>query len=123
MHRYHCVVCRCRDLGHVRHHDDCEIVGVDDHDLPCRYYAGDPDVRVAVTGLDVDARRERVVALANDVAHVLGAIVVAEGVETAAEAAALRDAGIDALQGFGLCRPLGPDAMTEFLLDRAADVA
>ena len=79
--------------------------------------------RSLVTGLDVDARRERVVALANDVAHVLGAIVVAEGVETAAEAAALRDAGIDALQGFGLCRPLGPDAMTEFLLDRAADVA
>jgi diguanylate cyclase len=62
--------------------------------------------RSLVSGLHEDERRERVVALANDVAHHLGAIVIAEGVETEPEAKALRDVGIDGLQGFAFCRPL-----------------
>jgi len=46
-------------------------------------------------------------------AHHFEAMVVAEGVETAAEAAWLRGAGIDGLQGYHLGRPaLGPPAQS-----------
>jgi EAL domain-containing protein (putative c-di-GMP-specific phosphodiesterase class I) len=71
--------------------------------------------RSLVSGLDEDDRRERVVSLTNDVVHHLGAEVVAEGVETEPEAAALREAGIDGLQGFGVCRPLPYEAMSAYL--------
>lgn len=71
--------------------------------------------RSLVSGLDEDTRRERVVSLTNDVVHHLGAEVVAEGVETEPEAAALREAGVDGLQGFGMCRPLPFEAMSAYL--------
>lgn len=71
--------------------------------------------RTLVAGLDLDERREVVVALANQIAHALGARVVAEGVETGPEADVLRGAGVDALQGFGICPPLPFGAMTAYL--------
>ncbi|MFN8020388.1 MAG: GGDEF domain-containing phosphodiesterase [Acidimicrobiales bacterium] len=71
--------------------------------------------RSLVSGLDVDERRGIVVSLANQAAHALGASVVAEGVETGQEADVLRDAGVDALQGFAISRPLSPVEATEFL--------
>jgi diguanylate cyclase (GGDEF)-like protein len=46
--------------------------------------------------------------------------VVAEGVETAAELAALQSMGADQLQGYLLSRPLEPDAMSSWAA-RAAD--
>jgi len=47
--------------------------------------------------------------------------VVAEGVETDAQAAFLRVEGCDVLQGFGLARPLELDAATEQLRGRRSD--
>lgn len=76
--------------------------------------------RSLVSGLHEDERRERVVALANDVAHHLGALVIAEGVETEPEASALRDVGIDGLQGYGLCRPLPFAELSAYLAEMRA---
>ena len=49
-------------------------------------------------------------------AHRLNLGVVAEGVETAAQAAALLDAGCDQAQGFLYARPLGPEDAAAFIV-------
>jgi diguanylate cyclase (GGDEF)-like protein len=51
-------------------------------------------------------------------AHALGMRVVAEGVETAAQASALRALNCDELQGFHVSRPLLPDALGSLLPPR-----
>ena len=50
-----------------------------------------------------------------ELAHGLGRTVVAEGVETPAQLAFLRTSACDAVQGYLICRPLGADAMAEWL--------
>lgn len=50
-----------------------------------------------------------------DLAHNLGLIVIAEGVETAATLEMLRVMGCDQVQGYHLSRPLPPDAFERFL--------
>jgi EAL domain-containing protein (putative c-di-GMP-specific phosphodiesterase class I) len=47
--------------------------------------------------------------------HQLGLVVTAEGVETEAERALLREHGCDLLQGYLLCRPLLEEAVHDFL--------
>jgi EAL domain-containing protein (putative c-di-GMP-specific phosphodiesterase class I) len=56
---------------------------------------------------DIDAHptKRRVVGAITTLCRELGSRVVAEGVETAAELAAVRDVGIDLVQGFLLARP------------------
>jgi EAL domain-containing protein (putative c-di-GMP-specific phosphodiesterase class I) len=49
------------------------------------------------------------------IAHTLGLVPIAEGVETDAQVAALRDLGCDLAQGFLLGRPLDADATRELL--------
>ena len=49
---------------------------------------------------------------------ILGVEVVAEGVETAAELAALRALGCERIQGFLFARPLDPDAAARFVAAR-----
>ena len=70
-----------------------------------------PDVlkldRSIVSGVDADPVLARLVTALVAFAHSCGARVVAEGVETAAELAALRIAGVDDGQGWHLGRP-GP---------------
>lgn len=51
-------------------------------------------------------------------AHRLNLGVVAEGVETEAQAAALLDAGCDQAQGFLYSRPLGPEDAARFIVAR-----
>jgi len=53
-------------------------------------------------------------------AHRLNLGVVAEGVETEAQAAALRDAGCDQAQGFLYARPLEPDDAARFIVAHAS---
>jgi EAL domain-containing protein (putative c-di-GMP-specific phosphodiesterase class I) len=68
-----------------------------------------PDIvkldRELVTGIDGDAARRRLVGALVDYAHDLGVRVVAEGIETAAELAAVRELGADFGQGWYLGRP------------------
>ena len=51
--------------------------------------------------------------------HDLGLVVVAEGVETADVQQRLRELGCDEVQGYLLARPMDPDAVQPWLLERA----
>jgi EAL domain-containing protein (putative c-di-GMP-specific phosphodiesterase class I) len=54
-----------------------------------------------------------------DLAHGLGMIATAEGIETEEQARALRDLGCDVGQGYWIARPLEPDALDAWEADFA----
>ena len=58
-----------------------------------------------VRGVDSDARRQSIVRSMKQLSDELGILVVAEGVETAGERAALTDIGCDLLQGYLFAKP------------------
>lgn len=58
-----------------------------------------------IRGLDSDARRATIVRGMVEICRELGTQVVAEGVETAAELAALREIGVSLFQGFLFAKP------------------
>jgi diguanylate cyclase (GGDEF)-like protein len=60
-----------------------------------------------------------VVQAAIDMAHALGKVVVAEGVETAGQLALLQRLGCDAIQGYHVGRPVPADEFAQTLLNRA----
>lgn len=62
--------------------------------------------RFFLHGIDADPRRKMFVTTVTNLAHVLGARVVAEGVETEREFRACRDAGCDLIQGYFIAKPL-----------------
>ncbi len=68
--------------------------------------------------LGVDARADEIVRASVSLAHGLGLQVVAEGIETEQQAAALRALGCDAAQGFLFARPMPPDVLKGWLQDR-----
>jgi len=55
--------------------------------------------------------------------HSLGLKLVAEGVETAGQAAILERMGCHYLQGYHISRPIAPEALLEFAVGRAAEAA
>ena len=62
-----------------------------------------------------DAEGAGIVQAIIDMAHSLNQVVVAEGVETAAQAAILREMGCDQLQGYFLSYPLGDQGVRDLL--------
>ena len=74
-----------------------------------------PDVlkvdRDLVRRLDADYYKRGVFKTLVDLGRRIGALVVAEGVETEAEAITALELGADLLQGFGLCRPQPPERL------------
>ena len=66
----------------------------------------------------VDPRAAAVVRAVVDLAHELGVMTVAEGVENAATAAKLRDYGCDVAQGFHFSTPLAAPELRELLVTR-----
>lgn len=71
--------------------------------------------RQLVAPITADPRAEAVVRSLIEMAHVLGAEVVAEGVEDEATSARLRQLGCDVGQGFHYFRPMDVDASTALL--------
>jgi EAL domain-containing protein (putative c-di-GMP-specific phosphodiesterase class I) len=67
--------------------------------------------RVFVSGLGVSAQDDAIVRAVIDLAHAVGVSVVAEGVETEAQASALRAMGCDLGQGFLWSRPVEAAAL------------
>jgi len=59
-----------------------------------------------VDGIERDPRTATLIRMLVNVAHEYGMRVVAEGVEQGAQLGALAELGVDAVQGFFLCRPL-----------------
>jgi diguanylate cyclase (GGDEF)-like protein len=76
--------------------------------------------RAFVAGLGRDPSDTAIVRSVIDLAHALGLTVVAEGVETADQAAHLRRLGCDLAQGYHFARPLPPGEL-DSLLERGAD--
>jgi diguanylate cyclase len=68
-----------------------------------------------VQGLGVDSRAEEIVRATVSLAHGMGLEVVAEGVETVAQARMLMDIGCDAAQGFLYARPMPPHEVPAWL--------
>lgn len=62
-------------------------------------------------GLGLEASRETVVGSIATMAHILGLVVVAEGIETPDQLRLAREMGCDAGQGFLLSRPTSPPAV------------
>lgn len=71
-------------------------------ELPITYVKID---RYFIAGIDTSPRRRQVVRHVVDVAHAVGARVIAEGIETAAEFACCREAGCDLAQGWFVDMP------------------
>ena len=71
--------------------------------------------RAFVSNMDTEAADAAIVRSLIDLAHDLGFVVVAEGVEHAATMDALRALGCDDAQGYLLCRPQPFDAVTAWL--------
>lgn len=70
--------------------------------------------RSFITPLGVDAGSEHVVRAMIEMAHALGMLTVAEGVETAAQLEALTGLGCDVVQGYLLSRPVPADEVPAF---------
>jgi EAL domain-containing protein (putative c-di-GMP-specific phosphodiesterase class I) len=77
-------------------------------DIPFAAVKLDPALTTGLEGRDATAERARaLVAAVVDMAHAMGAVTVAEAVETAEQMRALREVRCDAMQGWLLGRP-GP---------------
>jgi EAL domain-containing protein (putative c-di-GMP-specific phosphodiesterase class I) len=72
-----------------------------------------------VSGLGVSSRDDAIVASVVALGTTLGLEVVAEGIETAEQLAALKALGCRTGQGFLLARPMPAEQVTELLTSRA----
>ena len=66
--------------------------------------------RSLITAIATQPKDAAIVSAVIEIAHALGAQVIAEGVETAQQLAILRLSRCDFLQGYLLCRPLTADS-------------
>jgi len=112
---------RCKDvLGEIRERADARLV-VDDLGAGysnLRYIADlEPAVvkldRALIVGIDAEPRVRCLVAALVRLCDDLGAEVVAEGIESADELAAVRDQGVQLVQGFHVARPSFPLPMAD----------
>jgi two-component system, chemotaxis family, CheB/CheR fusion protein len=62
--------------------------------------------------------RSALVRSAVEISHVVGALVIAEGIETDEQHDLVREAGVDFVQGFGVALPMPLDELLEWLADR-----
>jgi EAL domain-containing protein (putative c-di-GMP-specific phosphodiesterase class I) len=74
--------------------------------------------RSFVSRMVEDMRSELMVGAIIDLAHRLEKSVIAEGIETEAQAESLRALGCELGQGYYFGRPMGKDAATEWLAAR-----
>jgi diguanylate cyclase (GGDEF)-like protein len=79
--------------------------------------------RSFVSGLAAGAEDAVLVRATIELGHNLGMSVVAEGVENAETATALRDLGCDRAQGYHFARPLPPAAFSEWALNQRRALA
>lgn len=63
--------------------------------------------RSLLMDIDLDAKTRSIVGSTVNMAHELGIAVVAEGIETEKQMAAVRKLNIDYAQGYGICKPIG----------------
>lgn len=71
-----------------------------------------------MNGLAHGRAEEPIVRALVSMAHHLGMAVTAEGVETHDQLAFLRSLGCDTVQGYLVCQPMLPEALTNWLQER-----
>ena len=74
--------------------------------------------RSFVQGVEHDARDAAITANLVSLAHALGLVAIAEGIETDGQLTSVRDIGCDLAQGFLFARPVPPEEMTTLLTAR-----
>lgn len=79
--------------------------------------------RSLITSIAIQPKDAAIVRAVIEIAHTLGAHVVAEGVETAQQLAILRGARCDFLQGYLLCKPLPANSFLTWVKQHFADDA
>ncbi|NLH79499.1 MAG: EAL domain-containing protein [Phyllobacteriaceae bacterium] len=79
--------------------------------------------RAYVVGSATDPLCEAVCRCAVEIAHLRGATVVAEGIETRDDLVRLRDLGVDRVQGYYFARPLPVDVLADWILTHRARTA
>jgi diguanylate cyclase (GGDEF)-like protein len=84
------------------------------HDISPDYVKID---RFFLNGIDCDPRRKLFVTTVANLAHVLGAKVIAEGVESEGEFIACREAGCDLIQGYFVARPFRKASAAKLFYD------
>jgi diguanylate cyclase (GGDEF)-like protein/PAS domain S-box-containing protein len=76
--------------------------------------------RSFVQGVEHDAKDAAIAANLVSLAHALGLVAIAEGIESSGQLASFRELGCDRAQGFLFARPAPADEVTELLAERAA---
>jgi diguanylate cyclase (GGDEF)-like protein/PAS domain S-box-containing protein len=71
--------------------------------------------RSFVQGVEHDAKDAAIAANLVSLAHALGLVAIAEGIESPGQLSSLRDLGCDLAQGFLFARPKPPEELTELL--------
>ena len=79
--------------------------------------------RAFISGMNNDTQNAAIVHSTIELGHRLGMIVVAEGVETDHELAALKNFGCDYAQGYHVCRPMQPADLIKWLQQQDAATA
>ena len=79
--------------------------------------------RAFISGMNNDTQNAAIVHSTIELGHRLGMIVVAEGVETDHELAALKNFGCDYAQGYHVCRPMEPGDLITWLQQEAGKSA
>jgi diguanylate cyclase (GGDEF)-like protein len=77
--------------------------------------------RCFVTGIPTDTSNDAIVRSTIDLAHALGALVVAEGVEATSELDRLADTACDLAQGYLIGRPLPADELAQLVRRRRGE--
>jgi diguanylate cyclase (GGDEF)-like protein/PAS domain S-box-containing protein len=77
--------------------------------------------RSLITSIATQPKDAAIVSAVIEIAHALGAQVIAEGVETAQQLAILRLSRCDFLQGYLLCRPLSADSFLTWVKQHSAN--
>ena len=73
--------------------------------------------RSFVQGVEHDAKDAAITANLVSLAHALGLLAVAEGIESDGQLTSLRELGCDLAQGFLFARPAPPDQITRLLAE------
>jgi diguanylate cyclase (GGDEF)-like protein/PAS domain S-box-containing protein len=76
--------------------------------------------RSFVQGVEHDAKDAAIAANLVSLAHALGLVAIAEGIESSGQLASFRELGCDRAQGFLFARPAPADEVTGLLAERAA---
>jgi diguanylate cyclase (GGDEF)-like protein/PAS domain S-box-containing protein len=79
--------------------------------------------RSFVQGVEHDAKDAAITANLVSLAHALGLLAIAEGIESDGQLASVRDLGCDLAQGFLFARPISADEMSQSLAERRVAAA